>query len=167
MLLHDFCITRMDEKIEITSLPSSDTRSAVEWRKMSATQVRSPLALFLVSHPLRDLGVTSSTRRNIWEPSSPLTNQPRTQKGDSHELAPWISTWKNLRENFKNIKITMNEMLTSVFRGGDELDASPRDDVVAMLLLRDPNKTQPGMRNLYCTKWWLLAIRELKKQTLE
>jgi hypothetical protein len=31
----------------------------------------------------------------------------------------------------------MNEMLTSVFRGGDELDASPRDDVVAMLLLHD------------------------------
>ena len=46
----------------------------------------------------------------------------------------------------------MNEMLTSVFRGGDELDASPRDVVVAMLLLRDPNETQPGMRNRDCNR---------------
>lgn len=38
-----------------------------------------------------------------------------------------------------------------VFRGGDELDASPRDDIVAMLLLRDPNETQPGMRNRDCS----------------
>jgi hypothetical protein len=37
ILLHDFCITCMDKKVEITSLPSTDTWSAVEQRKMSAT----------------------------------------------------------------------------------------------------------------------------------